>query len=111
MSRSFPEHLVSPGCQPGSARQDPLGLPGQSEVGAALHSPRGAAPTQLSAAGLLTPRQTASPPVAVVAAAALTIFEGQAVFRLIAPAPSADIQELFRLGRGSRFHSATDNLP
>lgn len=111
MSRSFNEHLVSPGCQPGSARQDPSGLPGRSEVGAALHSPRGAAPTPVSAAGLLPLRQTVLPPVAVVAAAALTIFEGQAVFRLIGRSPSADTQELFRLRSGSRIHSATDSLP
>lgn len=107
MSGSPHGHLVSPGRASGSARQDPLGLPGQNEVGAALHSPRGAAPSPVSAAGSLPPRQTAFPPVSVVAAAALTIFEGQAVFRLVAPSP-AGIQELFRLRRGTRIHSAMD---
>lgn len=106
MSRLPQGHLVSSGRQAGSARQT-LGLPGQSEVGAASHSPRGTAPPPVSAAGSLPPRQTAFPPVSVMAAAALTIFEGQAVFALVAPSP-AGIERLFRLRCGSRLHAVQE---
>lgn len=109
MSGSFDGHLVSPGRASGSARQDPLGLPGQSEVGATLHSPRGAAPTPVSAAGSLPARQMAFPRASVLAAAALTIFEGQGVFRLTS-APPLGASTLFRLRRGSRFYTA-EGLP
>jgi hypothetical protein len=101
MSRSPKGHLVSPGRQAGSARQDPLGLPGRSEVGAALHSPRGAAPTRVSAADFLPSRRTALPPVAVVAAAALTHFEGQAAFRILS---TGEAGMLLHLRRGSRLY-------
>jgi len=109
VSGSFPQHLVSPGRASGSARQDPLGLPGQSEVGAALHSPRGAAPSPVSAAGSLPPWQAAFPRVAVVAAAALTIFEGQDVFRLIRS--SKITAPFFRLRRGSRRYASPGGRP
>ncbi len=103
MSRSSHQHLVSSGRASGSARQDPLGLPGQNEVGAALHSPRGAAPSPVSAAGSLPPWRTAFSPVSVLAAAALTMFEGQAVFAHAAPS-TMGIDRLFRFRRGSRTY-------
>jgi hypothetical protein len=42
-----------------------------------------------------------------MAAAALTIFEGQAVFALVAPSP-AGIERLFRLRCGSRLHAVQE---
>jgi hypothetical protein len=78
-------------------------------VGAALHSPRGAAPNPVSAAGSLPSRQLAFPHANVVAAAALTIFEGQAVFRVISP--ECAFCPLFRLRRGSRTHQPAIGRP
>jgi hypothetical protein len=51
----------------------------------------------------------AFPRASVLAAAALTIFEGQGVFRLTST-PALGATTLFRLRRGSRFYTA-EGLP
>lgn len=72
-------------------------------AGAAAVPPAAAAPTPVSAATLPPPGQAVAPIATAPVVAALTTFEGQAVFRVLAPGtPDFRNGELFRLRIGSR---------
>jgi len=72
-------------------------------AGAAAVPPAAAAPTPVSAATLPPPGQAVAPLATAPVVAALTTFEGQAVFRVLPPG-TAELRagDIFRLRMGSR---------
>lgn len=72
-------------------------------AGAAAVPPAAAAPNPVSAAALPPPEQAHAPVATAPVVAALTTFEGQAVFRVLAPGtPDFRAGHLFRFRRRSR---------
>lgn len=105
MSRSLTSPLARAPGSPRSARHSQQGCQGTREAGAAPQAPCGVAPNPVGTVVDGSPRTFPLPGVRATITAVLTTFEGQAVFRLLEPAP--DLQALtygglFRLRRGSR---------
>jgi hypothetical protein len=88
-----------------SVRHSQSGARERRGNGAASISPQDVASPPVSAADPLPLRQGLPPLARVVAAAALTTFEGQAIFQILR-SDDADMPqgEIFRLRRGSRSH-------
>lgn len=86
------------------ARHSPTGCPARSAERAALPPPRNAAPTSVSTATLVPTRSpNAAETPAAAPVAVLTIFEGQAVFRVVeSDVPELPKGMLFRLRKGLR---------
>ena len=106
MSRPPTKRLAHAPASPRPARHRPDGYTGDREAGAAPQPPGGAAPTPLDSlapSAAARERSDSNPPTRMAAKAALTIFEGQAVFRLF-HVGGIDLPQgpLFRLRRGSR---------
>jgi len=102
MSRIPPPNLADGRRVARSARHSHGGCPVGCEVGAASRAPCGAAPPPVSTA-VSNPMAGPDAPLPRPAiAAVLTIFEGQAVFRVTDGRDALDERALFRLRRGSR---------
>lgn len=104
LANEITPNLVSGLDVPRSARRGREGCLAGCEVGAAPFPPQGAAPPLVSTADNAPAAGSRPPSLLPVAKAVLTIFEGQAVFR-ISDGSGTDLPEatLFRLRRGMRI--------
>lgn len=85
-----------------SVRHTTDGHKSECEVGAAPRAPCGAAPPLVSTAACFPIAGPHAPLPRPAIAAVLTIFEGQAIFRVIGGGDDLAHHTLFRLRRGSR---------
>lgn len=102
MSRSSPLNLADGLDIARSARHSHGGCPAGGEVGAAPNAPCGAAPPPVSTAADSSMAGRCAPLSLPAIAAVLTIFDGQAVFRIRDHSPCPSEGRLFRLRRGMR---------
>ncbi|MCG2841308.1 hypothetical protein L6Q21_09975 [Sandaracinobacter sp. RS1-74] len=107
MSRSLPPNRAQ-SLQPSrSARHGPLEKAVMRAVGTAAAPPPAAVPPTVSAAARRTPEMATAPVASPPVVAALTTFEGQAVFRVLKPgSPDFQAGDLFRFRFGSRSMGA-----
>jgi len=105
MIRSPAPNLAPVPVEARSARHSPRGCLQRREAGATPYPPCGVAPPPVSTAASSPTTAGGHPLPFAGVAAVLTLFEGQAVFQVIAAA-HRDLPRgaLFRLRRGSRTH-------